>query len=280
MRFGMILLVLVMLCSLAGSLIPQGEQDMTYVRSYGAYAAVTLKTLGLTDIFHAWYFILLEILLCGNLILCSILRFPVARRAFAGLKEQTRTAEPDQPLAAGQAEHVREVLRRNRFRQDGSLWHKNGAGVYGSFLVHLSILVILLFGSLVLMTPQVQDRTVMPGESLTLEDGTVITCLSFHIEDETGRLDYASRLRAAAPDGREVKEQEIRSMSLCASGATRSISRPTGRLDGCRSATVTTGPRRSCTSWSPASSPSTAGTACTTGRFTRASFRRRTDPTP
>ncbi len=210
MRFGMILLVLVMLCSLAGSLIPQGEQDMTYVRSYGASAAVTLKTLGLTDIFHAWYFILLEILLCGNLILCSILRFPAARRAFAGLKEQTRTAEPDQPLAAGQAEHVREVLRRNRFRQDGSLWHKNGAGVYGSFLVHLSILVILLFGSLVLMTPQVQDRTVMPGESLTLEDGTVITCLSFHIEDETGRLDYASRLRAAAPDGREVKEQEIR----------------------------------------------------------------------
>ena len=42
MRFGMILLVLVMLCSLAGSLIPQGEQDMTYVRSYGASAAVTL----------------------------------------------------------------------------------------------------------------------------------------------------------------------------------------------------------------------------------------------
>ena len=210
MRFGMILLVLVMLCSLAGSLIPQGEQAMTYVRAYGASAAGILMTLGLTDIFHTWYFILLEVLLCGNLILCSVLRFPVARRAFAGLKAQARAAEPDQPLTAGQAERVREELRRNRFRQDGNLWYKNSAGVCGSFLVHLSILVVLLFGSLVLMTPQVQDRTVMPGDSLTLEDGTVVTCLSFHIEDETGRLDYASRLRATAPDGGEVKELEIR----------------------------------------------------------------------
>ena len=50
----------------------------------------------------------------------------------------------------------------------------------------------------------------MPGDSLTLEDGTAVTCLSFHIEDETGRLDYASRLRAVSPDGGEVKEQEIR----------------------------------------------------------------------
>ena len=210
MRFGMILLVLVMLCSLAGSLIPQGEPDMTYVRAYGASTAVILTALGLTDIFHTWYFFLLEILLSGNLILCSILRFPAARRAFDGLKSQTRAAEPDQTLAAGQAEQVREILRRSRFRQDGSLWYKNGAGVYGSFLVHLSILVVLLFGSLVLMTPQVQDRTVMPGDSLTLEDGTIVTCLSFHIEDETDRLDYASQLRATAPDGREVKEQEIR----------------------------------------------------------------------
>ena len=210
MRFGMILLVLVMICSLAGSLIPQEEPAMTYVRTYGASAASTFMALGLTDIFHAWYFILLEIMLCGNLILCSIIRFPAARKAFASLKAQTRAAKPDQPLIAGQAERVREVLHRSRFRQEGSLWYKNGAGVYGSFMVHLSILIVLLFGSLVLMTPQVQDKTVMPGDSLTLEDGTVVTCLSFHIEDETGRLDYASRLQAAAPDGIEVKEQEIR----------------------------------------------------------------------
>ena len=69
MRFGMLLLVLVMICSLVGSLIPQGEEAMTYVRAYGADPARWIMALGLEDIFHTWYFYLLELLLCGNLIL-------------------------------------------------------------------------------------------------------------------------------------------------------------------------------------------------------------------
>ncbi len=210
MRFGMILLVLVMLCSLAGSLVPQGEQAMTYVRAYGASAANVLITVGITDIFHTWYFCLLEVLLCGNLILCSLVRFPAARRLFPALKEQAKSAEPVILLEPGQAEQAETFLRRNHFRRDGNLWFKGAAGAYGSFGVHLSILIILVFGSLVLMTPRIQDETVMPEQTLTLEDGTAITCLSFHIEDETGKLDYASRLRVTSPDGKSVVEQEIR----------------------------------------------------------------------
>ncbi len=210
MRFGMLLLVLVMICSLAGSLIPQGEEAMTYVRAYGADPARWIMALGLEDIFHTWYFYLLELLLCGNLILCSIVRFPAARRMFDRLKKQAAEQKPDLPLTGDQAEAVRDMLRHDRFRQEGEVFFKNGMGAWGSFGVHLSILLVLLFGFLVLMTPSVEDRTVMPGESLTLEDGTVLTCLSFHIEDETGKLDYASRLRAVSADGNTVKEQEIR----------------------------------------------------------------------
>ena len=210
MRFGMLLLVLVMICSLVGSLIPQGEEAMTYVRAYGADPARWIMALGLEDIFHTWYFYLLELLLCGNLILCSIVRFPAARRMFDRLKKQAAEQKPDLPLTGDQAETVRDMLRHDRFRQEGEVFFKNGMGAWGSFGVHLSILLVLLFGFLVLMTPSVEDRTVMPGESLTLEDGTVLTCLSFHIEDETGKLDYASRLRAVSADGNTVKEQEIR----------------------------------------------------------------------
>ncbi len=210
MRFGMILLGLVMLCSLAGSLVPQGEAAMTYVQAYGASAAGWLVSLGITDIFHTWYFTALEVLLCGNLILCSLVRFPAARRLFPALKEQTKSAELEVFLAPGQAERAEAFLRRNHFRREGNLWFKGAAGAYGSFGVHLSILVILVFGSLLLLTPRIQDETVMPEQTLTLEDGTEITCLSFHIEDETGRLDYASTLRVASPDGRNAVEQEIR----------------------------------------------------------------------
>ena len=48
MRFGMILLILVMGLSLAGSLVPQREQAMTYVNAYGAQTATVLIALGFT----------------------------------------------------------------------------------------------------------------------------------------------------------------------------------------------------------------------------------------
>ncbi len=210
MRFGMVLLVLVMACSLAGSLIPQGESQMTYVRAYGASPAKILIELGLTDIFHTWYFTALEILLCVNLILCSVVRFPRTRKLFRELKEKTAAEAPDQTLDPGQGEKIREVLRRSRFKLSGEVFAKNSLGAYGSFLTHLSILVILLFGGLVLATPTIEDRTVMPGETLTLENGTKITCLTFHIENESGQLDYASRLRAESADGSQTVEKEIR----------------------------------------------------------------------
>ena len=210
MRFGMILLAAVIACSLAGSLIPQGESAMTYVQAYGATAAKIILDLGFADIFHTWYFYALEILLCGNLILCSLVRFPKTGKLFPELKRKASEAEPAEALQPGQAEKLREMLKRSGFRPEGEVWSKNGIGAYGSFLVHLSILVVLGFGSLVLMTPKITDRTVMPGESLQLEDGTKVTCLSFHIENAEGKLDYASLLRAESADGRESREQEIR----------------------------------------------------------------------
>ncbi len=212
MVFGMILLGLIILCCLAGSLIPQGESEMTYVRQYGSGTAMLFLSLGFTDIFHTWYFTVLEALLCGNLILCSILRFPAARKTMAGLKAQAEHADPAQehPLEPGGAETVLAALKRARFRGNDRILTRNGIGACGSFLVHLSILVILLFGTLTLTTPVTQDVTVMPGETFTLADGTTVTCLSFRIQDETGRLDYASRIRVASPGEETGAEAEIR----------------------------------------------------------------------
>ncbi len=210
MRFGMILLGGIIVCSLAGSLIPQGDSPMTYVRAYGATTAKFFINLGFTDIFHTWYFCTLEILLCGNLILCSIIRFPKTRKMFREMKRCAAETEIAETLQPGQAEKIRQALKRSGFRQEGEVWSRNGIGAYGSFLTHMSILVILGFGSLVLMTPKITDQTIMPGESIRLEDGTVLTCLSFHIEDADGKLDYASLLRAENAERHEYREQEIR----------------------------------------------------------------------
>ena len=98
MTFGMILLVIVMALSLAGSLIPQQEAAMTYVNAYGSQTAMLLLGLGFTDIFHTWYFYTLEILLCLNLLLCSILRFPKTRKAGERLKRRAQEAALDKPF--------------------------------------------------------------------------------------------------------------------------------------------------------------------------------------
>lgn len=213
MTLGMILLVLLMLLSLAGSLIPQGLQPMGYVDMYGAEKARLIRALGADDLFHTWYFYALEILLCVNLILCSVIRFSRVRTAAARQRRAAWDAASEKPLGPGEKERLRAFLAQRRFREekrDGeSVFFRNGAGFYGSFLTHLAILTVLLFGSLVLTAP-VSDVTLMPGESTVLADGTRLECLGFHIEDAQGRIDYASDLRAVSRDGEQEKRREIR----------------------------------------------------------------------
>ena len=214
MTFGMILLIVIMVLSLAGSLIPQQETSMVYVQKYGPQAAVILIALGFTDLFHAWYFYALEILLCLNLLLCSILRFPRTRRAAFTFMASAEKKELETALTHQDVEKLHAHLQhRHWHRKDlegRTIYFRHLYGFYGSFLTHLSILFVLLFGSLMLITPTVKDQTVMPGSSLMLEDGTEIFCESFHIEDSEGRLDYASLLRVVSPDGQQSRTQEIR----------------------------------------------------------------------
>ena len=210
MKFGMILLVLLMLCALAGSLIPQGAETMRYVHQYGARAATLLLFLGLTDIFNTWYFIALSALLCLNLVFCSIVRFPRAMGAAKALRQRTAQAGDDAPLTPEQRTRLLSWLGAHGFAEREGVFLRNRAGFFGSFLVHVSILVILAFGSLVLLGPEISDRTLMPGETLTLSDGTRLSCDAFSIQDATGRLDYASTLRMTSADGTREAEQVVR----------------------------------------------------------------------
>ncbi len=214
MHFGMLLLVLVMVCSLAGSLIVQQREPMDYVNRYGAEASKVILALGLDDVFSAPYFIVLMAALCINLTLCSVTRLPATRRAGALLRKQAASIPPAQALTAGQAQALCAHLRRRGYRReeaDGrTLFLKNLPGFYGAFLVHLSFLLILVVGVAAVLTAEVTDEVVMPGETITLENGTRVTVDSFRIEDETGTLDYASQLTAVSADGQRQASKLVR----------------------------------------------------------------------
>lgn len=213
MQFGMILLVLVIACSFAGSMIVQQRPPMEYVNRYGVDAAELILALGLDDVFSAPYFIALMAALCLNLTLCSIVRLPRTMKAYDALIGRAEKAQAEMPLKAGQAERLRAYFKIRRYKETAlegrTVYSKNGLGFYGSFLTHLSFLLILLIGAAAVITADVTDRTVMPGETIDL-GGVNVTVDSFRIEDETGRLDYMSHLTAETADGKKRAEKEIR----------------------------------------------------------------------
>ena len=213
MRFGILLLLLIALCSVLGSVIPQGKEIAWYAQTYQQVHGWILL-LGLNRVFQSWYFITLLVLLCLNLSLCSLLRIRRVVKEGKGEIEQAAAWPIQTPLTAEEAERVRTHLRASRSREESingvSVWHKNRIGRYGSFITHLSILLVVIFGALALYLPRVTDRSCMPGESLTMEDGTEIYVDSFAIEDESGSLDYNSWIRVTLPDGRESGLKQIK----------------------------------------------------------------------
>lgn len=214
MRFGMLLLVLVIACSFAGSMIPQQRAAMEYVQRYGARGAQLILGLGLNDVFSAPYFIIIMAALCLNLTLCSILRLPRTTRAGRLLQQGAARARADRPLTPAQAEKVRAYFEARRYRardvEGVRVYSKNLLGFYGSFLTHLSILLILAVGTAAVVLAEVSDQVVMPGETVTLADGTRLTVESFQIENDLGELDYASVITATAADGSRSERARIR----------------------------------------------------------------------
>ena len=213
MRFGILLLVLIAVCSVAGTVIPQGREIAYYAQTYRSFHGVILM-LRLHRIFESWYFAALLALLCLNLSLCSILRIRTVVRASKTETERAAKMPDTMALTPEGVALAREHLEAMRCQKEQlgetSVYRKHSLGRYGTFLTHLSILLTVVFGALALYTPTVVDRDCMPGESIFLDDGTEIHVHDFRIADETGRLDYQSHVQLTLPDGRQSEVAELK----------------------------------------------------------------------
>ena len=209
MRFGILLLVLIALLSVAGSVIPQERELAWYVENYpGAHP--TIFFLQLYRVFQSWYFLLLLGLLCVNLTLCSLLR----GRSLLGSRERLLSAcagmKNSVPLSGEGLIRLEQHLKSKGCRSAEfgrtRVYYKHLPGAWGSFVTHLSILLTVIVGAMALTLPQVTDMDCLPGESVTLKDpngGTArFTVSDFRTNDAGGRLDFASRLTVTLPDGR------------------------------------------------------------------------------
>ena len=157
MKFALILLGVLIAACVAGSVIPQGEAASWYMSEYSKNVGGAVLALGLDDVFHCPWFIILTVFLCLNLIGCNIIRFPsLLRRMRSGFT-------PEKYVSAGPSVKRDELFRSRDpealflkcgFRRlvkgqssDGRSYvygAKNKAGIWGAWLCHLGMLIVII----------------------------------------------------------------------------------------------------------------------------------------
>ena len=215
MRAALILLLVLVLACVAGSVIPQGEIAAYYESAYPGRAGWCILLLGLDDVFHSAWFVVLTALLCANLLGCNLLRFPaIYRKMKSGYT-------PERCLAAWNGEVQAEVsgdpealFRRMGFHRmeacrlaDGREARyavRNRIGAWGAWLTHLGMLIVIAgFALGQIFTVQYAVYGV-PGQTKPVADtGYELTIDRFDVElreDETVDQ-YRSALTLTAPDG-------------------------------------------------------------------------------
>ncbi len=166
-KTGVILLITVVVLSAAGTIVlqrPVTEPDEMQ-RAYSPQILRILDAVGLTDVFHAWWFVALMVLVSVSIIAASIERFPNAwryyarpykypdknfRRALPTQKQMAITDEETGLVAAERALHhlglrPERVVQRDHF----SLFaERNRFSEMAVYIVHASLLLIF-FGGIV-----------------------------------------------------------------------------------------------------------------------------------
>jgi len=237
-KTGIILLIILGVVSAAGTLILQRPTtDAEQIqRAYSPTTLLWLDRLGMTDVFHSWWFALLMTLLATSIVCVSIDRFPKAWRMLThpykfadshfrvGLPVQRKIAVEDSEAALDSAEKVmRKIgLRPERVTSDqqtGLFAEKNRLSVLSVYVVHTSLLLILLGGIIDAFVGYRGFLQLTPGQTtdkLELRAGQA-RMLGFTIRcDGTGQENYAdgspkkwwSRL-TVIEDGKETKKKEI-----------------------------------------------------------------------
>jgi cytochrome c biogenesis protein len=164
-KTGVILLILVIILAAVGTIVlqrPTTDPDELQ-RAYSPQVLYLFDKVGLTDVFHAWWFVLLMVLVSLCIIAASIDRFPNAWRYFArpykypdqsfrkSLPTQRQIPIHDEDSGLVAAEHAlnsmgfrpERVVRSNHF----SLFaERNRFAEVAVYIVHASLLLIFLGG--------------------------------------------------------------------------------------------------------------------------------------
>jgi len=237
-RTGIVLLLVIGAASAAGTLVLQRPltDSQSLARAYSPQTLRWLDALGLTDVFHSWWFVALLLLLCANIVVVSAERLPMAWRFFARpylrpephfvsglpLQAEIPVRRADTGLAAAESALRAMGLRPRRVEANGSVSlfaERHRVARLAAYVVHASLLLILAGGvvdglagwrGFVALTHNQQTSTIELRNGGIKSLPFVVRCDGAgqeNYEDGTPRR-WWTRL-AVLENGREVLKKEI-----------------------------------------------------------------------
>jgi cytochrome c biogenesis protein len=163
-RLTITLLIILAVVSVLGTVIPQGEGPAGFANRFGPGLAAFLSSLQLFDMYHSFWFRILIGLLSLNLVICSLDRFPAALKRFQATPRPDRskvfenlppgrhvTVDGDIETAAGPVAgllraHYKRVEEKDTPEGRFLYGERGRYSNFGVYLVHLSVLLILVGG--------------------------------------------------------------------------------------------------------------------------------------
>ena len=151
MKTGIILLVIIAVLSTIGTVIPQDNIENFYRENYSNFFANMILALDFDKVFSSWWYILLSLLLLINLFLCSVNRFkPIIKKSFKDPDIKKKSQAYQSWTKVKKDENIFEkfgIKDTKKSEIDGkNVYYKfdGKIGYMGSWLTHLSIIVIML----------------------------------------------------------------------------------------------------------------------------------------
>lgn len=225
MRFSLLLLGVILAACVAGSVIPQGRAESVYIAAYGSVGSRLIHALRLDHVFTCGWFVVLAVLLCLNLLLCSILRFPqLARRWRTGYTLERRLQKQDASFSLPLPENA-DLAKLGLGRaavQDGCRYAVRGRiGLWGSWLCHLGMLLVIVGFALGQMLAQEWVVYGIPGSTQPIGDtGYQLAIDDFRVElrEDYTVEQYTAALTVTGADGQAVSGEASVNHPLSAFG--------------------------------------------------------------
>jgi cytochrome c biogenesis protein len=160
-KLAIVLIIIITLASILGTLIPQQRSIAEYTAKYGQFSNILIR-LEVTNLYHSWWYISLLFLFSLNILICTLTRLsPKLRRAFRPKlefeKKNLLSAKINNRFKKSWSldsseEGVKKELSSRHYRikvnkKDGETYllaRKKTLGLFGSDIVHLGLLIILL----------------------------------------------------------------------------------------------------------------------------------------